>query len=569
MNRTLFDCGVRKKVELKNGCMLDITPTMEKTAEISKSAEVKCNVCGKSFRGQQYLDSHMKFKHPMTENSHEGSKQENMFANRKEADAHCSLPEASQSGSNDPIVLDSNEVESLGNKRRGSKKRKSYTVEFKKKTLDLFDSLKSSKHRYNIVSKEKGVHRSLIQKWNKNRNQVLKELELNKKGKNSGNIRDARQRRKIVAGRSKQSERYPLAANLLIAEFKVRRAAGCKITKLWFRKKMKAKIEMTYGKKEAESFKGSSNWFQRFKKRHDIVLRRRTNKKKNSADDGRLTIQKFHQNLRKSLKTQRRRNRSTMTDPKYGRWTPENRYNVDQVPLPFVVDQGTTYDSRGNKQVWVAQPSSGLDKRQATLQLCIRGEGEQNVKPSLVFRGKGNVSSQEKEQYDKRVDVYFQQNAWMDEVTNMQWCKKTLIPGVGKTDQEKVLFADNVSFQQTKEFHETCRNEISTSVYMLPENHTDKIQPIDAGCGRMMKVKIAAAMDRWLEIDDNLEKWHDRLSAKDRRILMTQWTGEAWSELKESKDFLRRLFEKTGCLMTTDGSGDEKISPQGLDEYSF
>ena len=104
---------------------------------------------------------------------------------------------------------------------------------------------------------------------------------------------------------------------------------------------------------------------------------------------------------------------------------------------------------------------------------------------------------------------------------------------------------------------------------MLPENHTDKIQPIDAGCGRMMKVKIAAAMDRWLEIDDNLEKWHDRLSAKDRRILMTQWTGEAWSELKESKDFLRRLFEKTGFLMTTDGSGDEKISPQGLDEYSF
>ena len=79
---------------------------------------------------------------------------------------------------------------------------------------------------------------------------------------------------------------------------------------------------------------------------------------------------------------------------------------MDQVPLPFVVDQGTTYDSRGNKQVWVAQPSSGLDKMQATLQLCIRGEGEQNVKPSLVFRGKGNVSSQEKEQYDKRVDVY-------------------------------------------------------------------------------------------------------------------------------------------------------------------
>ena len=48
-------------------------------------------------------------------------------------------------------------------------------------------------------------------------------------------------------------------------------------------------------------------------------------------------------------------------------WTPGNRYNVDQVPLPFVVDPGTTYATVGNKKVWVSQPSSGLDKRQATL----------------------------------------------------------------------------------------------------------------------------------------------------------------------------------------------------------
>ena len=32
--------------------------------------------------------------------------------------------------------------------------------------------------------------------------------------------------------------------------------------------------------------------------------------------------------------------------------------------------------------------------------------------------------------------------------------------------------------------------------------------------------------------------------------------------------FLRRLFDyKTGCLITVDGSGDDKISPQGLENY--
>ena len=141
---------------------------------------------------------------------------------------------------------------------------------------------------------------------------------------------------------------------------------------------------MCYGKSEADSFKESNNWFQRFKKRHGLVLRRRTNKKKNSADDGRVIIQKFHKNFRKFLKTHRRRNKSSI-DPKYGRWTPGNRYNVHQVPLPFVIDQGATYDAAGNKQVWVSQTSSGLDKRQATLQHCIRTEGDQNANPALVF----------------------------------------------------------------------------------------------------------------------------------------------------------------------------------------
>ena len=80
------------------------------------------------------------------------------------------------------------------------------------------------------------------------------------------------------------------------------------------------------------------------------------------------------------------------------------------------------------------------------------------------------MSNEEKEKYDKRGDVYFQQNAWMDEEINMQWTNNTLIPGIGDDKEEKVLFADNVSFQQSQKSHETCRDEINTTVYMLPEN---------------------------------------------------------------------------------------------------
>ena len=112
----------------------------------------------------------------------------------------------------------------------------------------------------------------------------------------------------------------------------------------------------------------------------------------------------------------------------------------------------------------------------------------------------------------------------------MKWTNHTLHNGLGDDPTEKVLFADNVGFQLPQVFHEACR-EMNTIVYLLPNNHTDKVQPVDAVFGKAMKQKIGEAMQIWLEKEENLEMWHGKISAKDRRILMTQWTGHAWREL--------------------------------------
>ena len=89
---------------------------------------------------------------------------------------------------------------------------------------------------------------------------------------------------------------------------------------------------------------------------------------------------------------------------------PKNRYkiNIDQVPLPFVNEQDKTYNMLDAKPLRVPQPSPGLDKQQATPQLCTRADGEQKVKPPLISREKGRVATEEKEKYNKRVDMYFQ-----------------------------------------------------------------------------------------------------------------------------------------------------------------
>ncbi|KAK3731080.1 hypothetical protein QZH41_007971 [Actinostola sp. cb2023] len=566
MNRTLFDCGIKKSVETRKGEKFDITSVLPKSVKLPNKP-IECEICKESFAAKKYLDSHVRWKHgsdllnikskPVITSSYTES--------GKVSNNECTLV------LDDPSVVDTREHEvAKPENRRGSSQRRSYTVEFKAKTLerlDFFSELKVKK-KWEKVAQEQGVSKSLVVKWNNIRDKIKAESERNKQKKNAGGVKSTRQRRKLVGDKAKNSEKYPLASARVIVEFKLRRAKGCKVSKLWLKKKMKSKIEECYGKEEACKFKGSGNWFQRFKKRHGISFRRRTNKKKDAADEGRERIQKFHRDLREAVKSRRRRVNSTQ-DVKYERWTPQNRYNIDQVPLPFVVEQDKTYDVTGNKQVWVSQPSSGLDKRQATLQLCIRAEGDQHVKPAIVFRGKGNVFSAEKAQYDQDVDVYFQSSAWMDTQLNQEWVRRTLIPGIGTSPQEKVIFADNVGFQQEKGFHEMCRKNINAIIYLLPENHTDKVQPIDAGFGKQMKAKFGEAMDKWLEEDDNLDMWHDRLSAKKRRILMTQWAGEAWRKLSLDKMFAKKLFMKTGCLMTADGSDDNMIRPQGLEPYSF
>ena len=73
-----------------------------------------------------------------------------------------------------------------------------------------------------------------------------------------------------------------------------------------------------------------------------------------------------------------------------------------QTPLPFVLDDGKTYVKKSLKEVRTQSGQSGLDKRQATVQLTMFADGVDRVRPTVIFRGKGlQVSAKEKQSYDR------------------------------------------------------------------------------------------------------------------------------------------------------------------------
>jgi hypothetical protein len=69
----------------------------------------------------------------------------------------------------------------------------------------------------------------------------------------------------------------------------------------------------------------------------------------------------------------------------------------------------------------------------------------------------------------------------------------------------------------------------------------------------MYKLKIRQIQDEWLEDESNVNLWlgtsqEGTLTASARRILITQWAGEAHRRLQDEKykHMFWRAFERTG-----------------------
>lgn len=183
----------------------------------------------------------------------------------------------------------------------------------------------------------------------------------------------------------------------------------------------------------------------------------------------------------------------------------------------------------------------------------------------------------EKEAWHPGVNVEWQSCAWVDSSFYNSRAKDTYRnavcgPSLTPPGAESILFADNLHGQTTDEFKRILKEECNTLLRLLPPGCTDEVQPVDAGCGRLAKVYVAQGLDEFLLGGDNVEQWEsNKLTSSDRRILITQWVGEVVKKLNRGIRYRRRLFEKTGLMMTADGTDDDLINVKGVKPgtYSF
>jgi hypothetical protein len=425
--------------------------------------------------------------------------------------------------------------------------------------------------------------------------------------------------------------RYPEAEEEAVAWMRDKRERGIKITARILKGAMKGFVRTlnpqgSAGHGAALAFKASSGWMKRFMGRFRISWRRRNDNAKQSAAQLMPPVGNFIRHLREfrldnpsvplaeeddqlpNILAPRNANPGMLlgdlvrddTSARidallaeiYCKYGPYNTLNVDQHPLPFASNDPCTLEFVGTQRVWIRQPGSGLDKRQATLQLLVRALGRQ-PKPCLLFKGapvpgeqwRKHVRAAEMLQYDKDVVVLWQAKAWADSATCVVWAKGPFADFVRESlaGGESLVLADNLGAQIKDEFT-AAMSEGRATMRLGPAGATHVWQPCDHHLGREYGRRMGIYYDAWMAAE--YDKIADgKVSTEQRRILLTKWCGQAYRELEEEREAKEgpwlaamldpptwpepwpepsrffKAFLRTGCLVTRDGSQDEEIRP--------
>ena len=314
-------------------------------------------------------------------------------------------------------------VKKLSLTGRGKHKRRSYSAAYK---LEAIQEVESGR-KPDEVALQFGVHRTLVIKWVKDKVKI--ETVASSEFKEHLKIRPARKYKLLFAELLKDARR---------------RGHRVDFNWIW----SKARIIQRKQTDDPDAII-RQHVVVNFIKRNNIKMRARQRNKPMPKAELEQKLKEWHATTRERLI---RTGFNDNYDDKWGRFTPEQRFNVDQSPCPFALNPKRTYHlfedgvNQQQDKVWIAQPGSGLDKRQCSLQVCVRPVGSQ-PRLGIIFQGKGKrISDAERNSYHKSVDVFFQENAWADTRTSVEWVGRTLNPCVEELDRY-VLYCDNLTAQ--------------------------------------------------------------------------------------------------------------------------
>ena len=127
------------------------------------------------------------------------------------------------------------------------------------------------------------------------------------------------------------------------------RDKGRRVSQGWLERRARSVYAQLRPGPDAPAFKAGPSWRRRFAKRHIISVQKRTNKKRLTLAEVVPALQQWHKGVAAMVAS--KPDPARTVDPVYGRFPPQFRLNVDQVPCPYVIKADTTYETIGTRTV--------------------------------------------------------------------------------------------------------------------------------------------------------------------------------------------------------------------------
>ena len=127
--------------------------------------------------------------------------------------------------------------------------------------------------------------------------------------------------------------------------------------------------------------------------------------------------------------------------------------------------------------------------------------------------------------------------------------------------------ADAHTAQQT-EAVKTALGKYKTELVNVPPGCTSRVQPLDVSVNKPFKEEVKRQHEK--RMSENLQLYTEsKLSAWQRRVLLTKWVAEARKEINRNKETVFRSFKKCGISLTLDGKENDEINIEGIPDYEM
>lgn len=293
---------------------------------------------------------------------------------------------------------------------------------------------------------------------------------------------------------------------------------------------MKAKEEANT--RGIAGFKASRGWCEKFMRRMNLSLRRRTSicqKLPTDFENKLINFQRYVIDLRKKLD-----------------YPMCHIGNADETPVYFDMPLNRTVTETGAKEVKMV--STGYEKHRVTVMLCVTADG--NKLPPYIILNRKTIP---KDKFPEDVIVRAQPKGWMTSELMEDWVKVVWNRRPSALRKPpNMLVLDAFKGHTTDQIKNLLKRE-NCELVVIPGGMTSQLQPLDVSINKPFKDHLRYEYTNWLASGD-LPLTPSGKIKKASPVEVANWISTAWKKI--SPEIVRKSFKKCCISNALDGSED-------------